>query len=203
MMPELLEISRDALRSDLETRVQALLNEAFPEGSSTNGDYYARHGVPGRILIAREAQQVVGHLAVYQRQVKMGDEVLEIGMIGAVAVAPDRRRRGHCRLLLRRAHDDLRARSIPFSILFAFEPLVYLSSGYRPMQNETHFLDADGCVEDPCLSRQHVCGARREAVAEPNARIGWRGRVAGHRRAPALVWHDREARPGVRCDECP
>jgi hypothetical protein len=93
MMPELIEISRDALRSDLETRVQALLNEAFPEGSSTDGDYYARHGVPGRILIAREAQQVVGHLAVYQRQVKMGDEVLEIGMIGAVAVAPDRRRR--------------------------------------------------------------------------------------------------------------
>jgi predicted acetyltransferase len=86
----------------------------------------------------------VGHLAVYRRQVKMGDEVLEIGMVGAVAVAPDHRRRGHCRLLLQRAHDDLRARSIPFSILFAFEPRVYLSSGYRLMQNETHFLDVDG-----------------------------------------------------------
>ena len=143
-MPELIEISRDALGGDLETRVQALLNEAFPEGSSTNGDYYARHGVPDRILIAREAQQVVGHLAVYQRRVKMGDEALEIGMIGAVAAALDHRRKGRCRLLLRRAHDYLRARSIPFSILFAFEPFVYLSSGYRPMQNETHFLDADG-----------------------------------------------------------
>ncbi|HEV3492589.1 MAG TPA: GNAT family N-acetyltransferase [Reyranella sp.] len=138
------EISRDALTGDLETMVQALLVEAFREGSSTDGDYYARHGVPDRILIAREAQQVVGHLALYRRPVKMGDEVLEIGMIGAVAVAPDHRRRGHCRRLLRRAHDDLRARSIPFSILFAFEPRVYLSSGYRLMQNETHFLDADG-----------------------------------------------------------
>ena len=86
----------------------------------------------------------MGHLAVHQHQVKMGDEVLTIGMIGAVAVAPDHRRRGHCRLLLRRAHDDLRARLIPFSILFAFEPRVYLSSGYRLLQNETHFLDADG-----------------------------------------------------------
>jgi len=144
MMPELIEISRDALGGDLETRVQALLNEAFPEGCSANGDYYARHGVPDCILIARKARHVVGHLAVYRRQVKMGDEVLEIGMIGAVAVAPDHRRRGHCRRLLLRAHDYLRARSIPFSILFAFEPFVYLSSGYRPMQNETHFLDADG-----------------------------------------------------------
>jgi hypothetical protein len=35
----LIEINRDTLRGDLETRVQALLNEAFPEGSSTNGDY--------------------------------------------------------------------------------------------------------------------------------------------------------------------
>ena len=67
----------------------------------------------------------MGHLAVYRRQVKRGDEVLEIGM-------------------MQRAHDDLRARSIPFSILFAFEPRVYLSSGYRLMQNETHFLDVDG-----------------------------------------------------------
>ena len=141
---ELIEITRDALGGDLETTVQALLNEAFPEGSSTDGDYYALHGVPDRILIAREARQVVGHLAVYRRQVKIGDEVLEIGMIGAVAVAPDHRRRGHCRRLLQRAHDYLRARSIPFSILFAFEPRVYLSSGYRLMQNETHFLDVDG-----------------------------------------------------------
>jgi predicted acetyltransferase len=130
------EISRDALTGDLETMVQALLVRAFREGSSTDGDYYARHGVPDRILIAREARQVVGHLALYRRPVKMGDEVLEIG--------PDHRRRGHCRRLLRRAHDDLRTRSIPFSILFAFEPRVYLSSGYRLMQNETHFLDADG-----------------------------------------------------------
>ena len=73
-----MEINRDALTGDLETRVQALLGEAFPEGSSTNGDYYAFHGVPDRILIACEARQVVGHLALYQRQVKMVDEVLEM-----------------------------------------------------------------------------------------------------------------------------
>ena len=140
----MIEISRNALTGDLETRVQALLADAFPEGPSTNGDYYARHGMPDRILIVQEARQVVAHLALYRRPVKIGDEPLEIGMVGGVAVAPDHRRRGHCRLLLQRAHDYLRARSIAFSILFAFEPLVYRSSGYRLMQNETHFLDVDG-----------------------------------------------------------
>jgi predicted acetyltransferase len=138
------ETSRDVLRGDLETMLQVLLADAFAAGSSTNGDYYVRHGLPDRILIGREARQVVGHLALYRRQVKMGREVLEIGMVGGIAVAPDHRRKGHCRLLLERAHDYLRARSIPFSILFALEPLVYLSSGYRLMQNETHFLDVDG-----------------------------------------------------------
>jgi len=141
---ELIEISRGALTGELETKVQALLDDAFPKGSATNGDCYALHGIPDRILIAREARQVVGHLAVYRRRVKNGGEVLEIGMVGGVAVLPDHRRKGHCRLLLLRAHDYLRARSIHFSILFAFEPRVYLSSGYRLMQNETHFLDVDG-----------------------------------------------------------
>jgi predicted acetyltransferase len=86
----------------------------------------------------------VGRLALYRRQVTMGGEALEIDMVGGVAVAPDHRRKGHCRLLLRRAHDHLRACSIAFSILFAFEPFVYRSSGYRLMPNETHSLDIDG-----------------------------------------------------------
>jgi hypothetical protein len=84
------EIGRDALTGNLETIVQALLTEAFPEGASTNGDYYARHGVPDRILIAREAQQIVDHLALYRRQVKMCDEAVEIGMVGGERPWPNR-----------------------------------------------------------------------------------------------------------------
>jgi hypothetical protein len=40
-MTELIEISQDALTGDLETMVQALLADAFPQGTSTNADYYA------------------------------------------------------------------------------------------------------------------------------------------------------------------
>jgi|SRR4029453_12529192 hypothetical protein len=73
-------------------------------------------------------------------------------------------------------------RSIPFSILFAFEPRVYVSSGYKLMRNHTRFIDADGhwktlvyhgsmyanswadlgqinqsiCVERRCSNRSHV-----------------------------------------------
>ena len=172
----MIEISRDDLKGDLETRVQALLAGAFPEGTSTNGDYYARHGVPDRILIAGEARQVVGHLALYRRQVTMGGEILEIGMVGGVTVAPDHRRKGHCRLLLRRAHDRLRACSIAFSILFALEPLVYRSSGYRLMRNETRFLDIDGAWKTFVYR-----GSMYAELAErpwPNRMLDLAGRVA-------------------------
>jgi predicted acetyltransferase len=69
---------------------------------------------------------------------------LDIGMLGEIVVAPERRRRGHSRVLVRRAHEQLKARNIPFSILFACEPRVYAASGYKLMQNETHFIDIDG-----------------------------------------------------------
>jgi predicted acetyltransferase len=51
---------------------------------------------------------------------------------------------GFCRSLVHGAHEYLRAASIPFSILFAFEPRVYASSGYKLMQNTTRFRDMDG-----------------------------------------------------------
>ena len=73
------ETSRDALTGDMEAMIQALLTEAFPDGSSTSGDYYGLHGTRDRILIARETHRVVGHLAVYRRQVKIGGEDCEIG----------------------------------------------------------------------------------------------------------------------------
>ena len=141
---ELLETDRTGLVGRLEAKVLALLDEAFPGGASANGDYYALNGTPEIIVILQDGQEVVGHLALYRRQVGIGDEPVEIGMIGGVAIARDRRGRGHGRHLLQHAHGRLKERSIPFSILFAYEPRIYRSSGYRLMQNATRFLDVDG-----------------------------------------------------------
>jgi predicted acetyltransferase len=81
------------------------------------------------------------------RQVAIGAELLEIGMLGGVVVAPDQRRKGHSRLLVRHAHERLRSRHIPFSILFANEPRLYESGGYKLMQNATRFIDADATTK--------------------------------------------------------
>lgn len=143
-MIELLESSPVALGGDLASGVHTLLRDAFPEDAPGEGDYYRTHGAPRVVIILREAPHVIAHLALYQRQMNIGNETLEIGMLGGIVVAPERRRRGHSRVLVRRAHEQLKARNIPFSILFACKPRVYEASGYKLMQKETHFIDIDG-----------------------------------------------------------
>lgn len=138
---ELIETTRSGLVDPLEAKVRRLLGETFFDDTSV--DYYARLGIPELILVLQEGQEVVGHLALYRRVVGILGEDVEIGMIGGVAVAPAHRGHGHGRLLMRRAHAYLRERSIPFSILFAFEPRIYTSSGYKLMSNPIRFLEND------------------------------------------------------------
>jgi predicted acetyltransferase len=108
------------------------------------GHYYIRHGLPAATLLLTESGCVVGHLAIYEREIRIGNETLQAGLLGEIAVAADRRRAGLARNLVHEAHAHLQAHAIPFSILFAYEPRVYVSSGYRLMQNQMRFLDTDG-----------------------------------------------------------
>jgi predicted acetyltransferase len=59
-------------------------------------------------------------LALYERDIHFGNEPLGVGLLGEIAIAADRRWRGLAYRLVEEAHTELRARSIPFSILFAY-----------------------------------------------------------------------------------
>jgi predicted acetyltransferase len=172
---ELVQTSLAALTGTLASGVHALLDAAFAERGPGEKDYYSEHGPPTLILILREGERVIGHLAPYQREVRVGDETLKIGMIGAVGFAPDYRRRGHGRALVEQAHEYLKGESIPFSVLFAYEPRVYASSGYHLMQNETHFLDIDGAWKTFVFRGSMY--AELSARRWPNQLLDLRGRV--------------------------
>jgi predicted GNAT family N-acyltransferase len=113
---------------------------AFPE---VVGDYYSAE-TPERIALLWLHGRVVGHLAAYLRPVLVGEEALTIGLVGGVAVDLKHRSQGHSKSLLQEAHTFFIQRQMPFSVLFAYEPERYQSSGYLPMTNETRFLDEDG-----------------------------------------------------------
>jgi predicted acetyltransferase len=95
-------------------------------------------------MMLRDSRQAVAHLALYRRDVGIGEETVEVGMIGSVAVRRDRQGRGLSRLLVASANARLRERGIPFSIVYARSPKLYAACGYRMMLNTTRFLDCDG-----------------------------------------------------------
>jgi predicted acetyltransferase len=174
-MIQLFEFPSDELSGDLASRIHALLSDAWPEDAPNEGDYYRTHGAPTAVVIIREAVNVIAHLAVYQREVAIANETLDLGILGGIVVAPDHRRNGHSRALVRRAHEWLQGRRIPFSILFTHEPRLYTSSGYRLMQNPTRFTDSDGKIK----TKFHVGGMYAELSERrwTNQTLDLRGRV--------------------------
>lgn len=145
-MVELLELDPANLRGDLATGVHKLLRDAFPDEGLNEGDYYRTLGAPDVAMVLLDGPKVFAHLGLYVREVAIGSEALKIGMLGGIAVAPDHRRVGHTRTLIRHAHDHMRRQRMLFSILFAYEPRIYESSGYRLMQNATRFVETDGTL---------------------------------------------------------
>lgn len=127
------------LPADLLVQARALVGDAFSEPVDAYGCLE-----PNAVMLAVDEDKVVGHLFLYERPVVLGDRSLPLGLIGDVAVSAERRSNGLCKMLLRSAHDHFRERAIDFSVLFAFDPPIYRSSGYVAMRNTTRFLDKDG-----------------------------------------------------------
>ncbi|MGQ0684457.1 GNAT family N-acetyltransferase [Bradyrhizobium sp.] len=143
-MMRLFDVRPDDLGGDLASGVCRLLRDAFPDDGPNEGDYYRTLGAPEVAMLLCDGPRVFGHLGLYTREVGIGDESVRIGMLGGIVVATDRRRRGHSRILVQHAHEHLKERDIPFSVLFAYEPRIYESNGYKLMQNATHFIESDG-----------------------------------------------------------
>jgi hypothetical protein len=136
----LMQTAPDALPADLAAQVDTLLRTAF----DLTGPYDYGPDRAEVVLLLNDNNEVVGHAAIYRRPISIGAETVTVGMIGGVAIDTVERGRGHVRALMAEIHRQFAAESLPFSLLFAFVPAVYRSSGYREMTNTTRFLDHDG-----------------------------------------------------------
>lgn len=129
----------DRLPRDHFVQARTLTCAAFTDPEDAYGCL-----APTAVFVALDGDRVIGQLFVYERSVILGEQRIVLGMIGDVAVSAERRGGGICKTLLLSAHNFFGERSIAFSVLFAYEPAVYRSSGYVPMRNVTRFLDKDG-----------------------------------------------------------
>lgn len=80
------DLDRDTLAA-----IRTLLDQAF-DGDFADEDW--DHALGGVHATAWEDGELVGHASVVQRRMLYGDRALRTGYVEAVAVRPDRRRRG-------------------------------------------------------------------------------------------------------------
>jgi len=132
------------LSAGLAAQVDTLLRACF----DLKGPYDYGPDRAEVVLLLGNDDRVAGHAAIYRRAISVGDETVTVGMIGGVAIDPAERGRGHVRTLLAEVHRHFAAEALPFSLLFAFVPAVYGSSGYREMTNTTRFIDHDGTRQE-------------------------------------------------------
>lgn len=139
---QLIRTSLTNLPRDLTAQIQALLRAAYRDDPEPDYNYGPQP--PDVVVLLVDGNFIAGHLAAYAREVTIDTAPATIGLIGGVAVAETKRRRGHARAMVAEAHRYFVTRGIAFSVLFAASPAIYRSSGYREMENTTRFIDRDG-----------------------------------------------------------
>lgn len=98
--------------------------------------------------ILRHDGQVIAHLAVQLRAVRLGEDLLTIAGIADVATHPDHRGRGHAATLLQATLTTARQSPARHVLLFGTAKL-YPAAGFRPIQNPLTYIDLTGARSGP------------------------------------------------------
>ncbi len=91
---------------------------------------------PEHSWVADQEGRLVAHLRVYDRPVRVGGARLRVGGIGNVITAPDQRGRGHAGRLLEAMLEEIPAEGFAYSLLRAYQPVLYERYGWAPVDQE-------------------------------------------------------------------
>jgi predicted N-acetyltransferase YhbS len=118
----------------LDHELRELISGCFPQPRTAffRERRYALEMPRHRYLMRDPAGRLVGHLAVHEKVVGVGQTDLTIGGMAEMCVHESQRGRGRAKELLALAHRGLQAGGIDFAFLFG-EPELYTSSGYRAL----------------------------------------------------------------------
>lgn len=95
-----------------------------------------REGAQGQAVVAEEDGEILSGCALLTRRLVVGEERLDVGMIGSVATAASQRGRGLASSVLERAEAELTARGCLFALLWADSPEFYTARGYQEVGAE-------------------------------------------------------------------
>ena len=117
----IVKAGHNVLEDELAPNLKELLEDAFGTSADATPNPPTIPKPIFRLLVLDEQQEVIGHLAVHEHHIGIGNENLLIGMIGEIVIVNHYRRRCYCKKLIKAAHDHFQERSIYYSILFALQ----------------------------------------------------------------------------------
>ena len=126
---------------------RALLDDVFA-GEMTDGDW--EHGLGGMHALIWEGPALIGHASVIQRRLLHHGRALRAGYVEAVAVRPDRQRRGHGAVMMAALERVLRG-AYDLGALGSTDEGVpfYLARGWQLWRGPTSALTPDGIRRTP------------------------------------------------------
>lgn len=125
---------------DTQDQIATLLPAAFDEVFS--GGHYFLHPHHLRLLERDDAGQVIGHLAVQLRSVRIGSEVWPFAGVADVAVAPAAQGQGVGQRLIEEAVGEMRRRDVPLMLLFGVSG-IYRRAGFVDARNMLSYANVD------------------------------------------------------------
>lgn len=135
MRPE--TIPEHLLTNADEAAIAALLARCFTTDFGGRSFFQTRHTWRH---VLRHDGQVIAHLAVQLRAVRLGEDLTTIAGIADVATDPGHRGQGHAATLLQTAISTARQSPARHVVLFGTAQL-YPAAGFRPIQNPLTYID--------------------------------------------------------------
>jgi aminoglycoside 2'-N-acetyltransferase I len=134
------------LGHDTRTAIRALLDHAFDDFTDDDWD----HALGGMHVTAWEDGELVGHGSVVQRRLLYDGRTLRTGYLEAVAVRPDRRRRGVAGAVMAELERVIRGAYDLGALGSSEEGLpFYAARGWQLWQGATTALTPTGTVPTP------------------------------------------------------
>ena len=123
-----------------EERINRLLMAAFKEGFGTRSYYQQRHHLR---FIVRDRTEVIGHMALSYRDIRLGGSLVPIIGLGEVATDPSHQGKGIATALLLETIAEARKSQAVHYLLFGVRP-IYAGHGFRSVPNVVTHVDMHG-----------------------------------------------------------
>lgn len=133
-----------------ETAIGVLLDAAFNTEFDGRSYYQQRHHVR---FVIRDGADIIGHMALGLRAIRMGTELFQAAGLAEVATHPAHRGQGIATALMGAVIAEAKASPADVLLLFGDQPL-YAAVGFMPVPNKTVSVSFHGVKTGPLETRQ-------------------------------------------------